>query len=85
MFKVLILVCSAQLAHQDCGTGNATDVIWGPDAASEITCALSGQAYVAETAIANGIGDNRYLKVVCIRQTEMPMDPAGRARSEVDN
>jgi len=67
MFKVLILICSAQLAPQDCQKDNAVDVIWGPDATNEITCAFTGQAYVADTAIGSGIGRDQYLKVQCVR------------------
>lgn len=67
MFKVLILVCAAQVAPQDCQMDNAADVIWGPDAANEMTCAHDGQAYIADTAIAAGIGQDHYVKVQCVR------------------
>jgi len=65
MFKVLILVCSIGLAPQDCGRSNAIDVIVGPTASNELVCGLSGQAYVAGTAIAPTEGS--YLKIQCMR------------------
>jgi hypothetical protein len=66
MFKVLILVCSINMAPSDCQRHNALDVISGPDAQNEIMCGLYGQAYVADTALV-GRQNNEYVKVTCTR------------------
>jgi hypothetical protein len=66
MFKVLILVCSINLAPADCQRDNALDVITGPDAQNEMMCGFYGQAYVADTALV-GRRDDEYLKVTCTR------------------
>jgi hypothetical protein len=87
MFKVLILVCSAHLAPQDCQTDNAGDVIWGPDATNAITCAFTGQAYIADTAVAAGIGRDQYVKVQCIRpptKETVETDPDAAKVSRLD-
>ena len=66
MFKVLILVCSINLAPSECQLDNALDVINGPEAQNEMMCGFYGQAYVASTAIP-GRGDGEYVKVKCTR------------------
>lgn len=50
MFKVLILVCSVNLAPAECQINTALDVINGPEAQNELMCGFHGQAYIAETA-----------------------------------
>ena len=84
MFKVLILVCSVQFAPQDCQKDNAIDVIWGPDATNEMTCAFTGQAYIADTAVGTGVGRDEYVKVQCIRQVEAHIDQAVAPPGEID-
>jgi hypothetical protein len=66
MFKVLILVCSTALSPAECKVDTAAAVIKGPDAPNELMCGLNGQAYVAETAIAQKREDE-YVKVTCSR------------------
>ena len=66
MFKVLILVCSTALSPTECKVDTAVAVINGPDAPNELMCGLNGQAYVAETAIAEKHEDE-YVKVTCSR------------------
>lgn len=66
MFKVLILVCSTSLSPAECKVDTAAAVINGPDAPNELMCGLNGQAYVAETAIAQQHEDE-YVKVTCSR------------------
>lgn len=68
MFKVLILVCSTTLSPADCKVDTAAAVINGPEAPNELMCGLNGQAYVAETAIAEKHEDE-YVKVTCARTT----------------
>ena len=65
MFKVLILVCSVNLAPADCQTDTALDVIDGPEAANQSVCGLYGQAYIADTALGTKLPDNEYVKVKC--------------------
>jgi hypothetical protein len=65
MFKVLILICSVNVSPQDCQPQTAADVITGPIVSSELSCGLSGQAYVADTAIRPT--GREYLKVQCSR------------------
>ena len=87
MFKVLILVCSVQFAPQDCQVDTAYDVIPGPDAANEMTCAFTGQAYIADTAIGTTLGPDQYVKVQCIRPQAMEAvgaDPEGAKLSRLD-
>jgi len=82
MLKVLILICSAQVAAPNCQADNAIDVIWGPDATNEITCAFTGQAYVAATPLA--VGPDQYVKVQCMRRVEAVIDQAAVPPGEVD-
>ena len=74
MFKVLILVCSINLAPQDCKRDNAIDVIVGPIASNELTCGFSAQAYIANTALAPT--DGNYLKIRCMRPAEASLPEA---------
>jgi hypothetical protein len=67
MFKVLILICSLNVAPGDCQTNTAIDVISGPEAANQSLCGLYGQAYIADTALGIQRHDNEYVKVRCTR------------------
>jgi hypothetical protein len=64
-FIVMILVCSAGIAIADCSPDTATDVTYGPEAGSVFECGFAGQALIASTALAPGLGKDQYLKVVC--------------------
>jgi hypothetical protein len=66
MIKVLVLVCNASLAPQDCTPQNAIDVIKAPDANNEVMCAMQAQAYMAQTSLSRR-RDRAYLKIVCRR------------------
>lgn len=66
MYKVLILVCSINLAPADCQIETATAVTNAPDAPNEVMCGLHGQAYLANTAFI-GERDYRYVKIKCTR------------------
>lgn len=66
MFKVLILVCSATLSPAECQADTAVAVIDGPEAPNEVMCGLNGQAYLANTALAEKHEDE-YVKVKCSR------------------
>lgn len=66
MFKVLILICSAALSREQCQADTAVAVINGPEAPNEVMCGLHGQAYLANTALAEKHEDE-YVKVKCSR------------------
>jgi hypothetical protein len=69
MLTALVLVCSLS-ATPDLGTcnrNNALDVMRLPDQfASSASCAMQGQAYVAQTAIGRNLTDKETVKVICI-------------------
>jgi hypothetical protein len=65
MFKMLILICSMNLAPSDCQVNTAISVINGPDAPDPEMCGFAGQAYIAQTALGEQRHDNEYLKVKC--------------------
>ena len=75
MFKVLILVCSMNLAPQDCEMKNAIHVIAGPMVSSELSCRRSAQTLI-RTAVAPT--DAEYVKIQCKRlsSTEAGADPS---------
>jgi hypothetical protein len=76
MFKVLILVCSMNLAPQDCEMKNAIHVIAGPMVSSELSCRRSAQTLIFRTAVAPT--DAEYVKIQCKRlsSTEAGADPS---------
>jgi len=76
MFKILILVCSINLAPQDCEIKNAIHVIAGPMASSELSCRRSAQALLAGTAVVST--DEQYVKIQCKRRssTKAATDPS---------
>jgi hypothetical protein len=70
MLTALILICSATLAPdlQDCTRDNATAVMRAPaEFASPLTCFMHGQAYLAESSVAQELGDDDRIKIVCAR------------------
>jgi hypothetical protein len=75
MLTALILICSITATPDvhDCTPSNARVVMRVPaEFASPVTCALHGQAYLAETVIGRSLGADDRLKVVCA-----PWDSAG--------
>jgi hypothetical protein len=69
MFQILILVCSVGIAPADCQPETAVDVIKGPSAASEMTCGLHGQAYIAQTSL-RPRSAGEYVKIKCLHPAE---------------
>jgi hypothetical protein len=67
MFKILILICSVNLAPGDCQVNTALDVIDGPEAYSQALCGMHGQAFIADTALGVRHRDDEYVKVRCTR------------------
>jgi hypothetical protein len=71
MLTALVLVCSIAATPdlRDCDTDNARIVMRVPQAyASPVTCAMHGQAYLAETAVGRALNENDRVKIVCMRQ-----------------
>ena len=83
MLTALILVCSALATPDlaDCSEKNARVVMVVPEQfQSPITCAMHGQAYVAETAIGRDLAATDRIKVVCTHQ-EPQQPPVANAPS----
>ena len=73
MLTALVLVCSiaATPNPRDCDASNARVIMRVPEAyTSPATCAMQGQAYLAETAIGRSLGSNDRVKVVCMLQSQ---------------
>ena len=71
MLTALVLVCSISLTAdlRDCDASNARIVMRVPEAyTNPVTCAMHGQAYLAETAVGRAISQDDRVKVVCMRQ-----------------
>ena len=70
MLTALVLICSVTVTPdlRDCTRENATALMRAPaEFGNPATCLMHGQAYVAETAIGQELGDNDGVKVVCAR------------------
>ena len=83
MLTALILICSVLATPDlaDCSEANARVVMVVPEHfQSPITCAMHGQAYVAETAIGRDLAVTDRIKVVCTHRE--PQEPSiAKARS----
>jgi hypothetical protein len=70
MLTALVLICSiaATPDPRDCTRANAASVMRVPaEFSNPVTCFMHGQAYLAETAIGQEIGQNERVKVICTR------------------
>ena len=65
MMKSLILICALGLARPDCTTETAIAVVQGPDSGGLAQCGFVSQAYLADTAMANYLDGEHYLKILC--------------------
>ncbi|MGI9494264.1 MAG: hypothetical protein ACR2QF_17875 [Geminicoccaceae bacterium] len=65
MMKTVILICALGMARPDCSTETAITVVQGPDATGLASCGFIGQAYLAETALADYLDGEHYLKILC--------------------
>ena len=65
MFKVILLVCAANITPGDCKADTALYLLNGPDASNEVMCGMQSQAYLAQTWIGQSLTDGEYLKIVC--------------------
>ena len=76
MLTALVLICSVLATPDlaDCSEKNARVVMVVPEQfQSSITCAMHGQAYVAETAIGRELAETDRIKVVCTHRA--PQEP----------
>jgi Protein of unknown function (DUF1194) len=76
MLTALVLICSVVATPDlaDCSEKNARVVMVVPEQfQSPITCAMHGQAYVAETAIGRDLAETDRVKVVCTHRE--PQEP----------
>ncbi len=64
MFKVLILICAANLDHAACTPKTAVDVVRGPLAKTITQCIQESQTTLAQTSLAPETG-KQYMKIVC--------------------
>lgn len=65
MMKTVILICALGIARPDCSIDTAMSVIQGPDATNLASCGFLGQAFIADTAFADYVRDDHYLKILC--------------------
>jgi hypothetical protein len=69
LLTALVLVCSLAATPDlaACNPNNAVDVMRAPEEfSSPVTCALHGQAYLAQTAIGRDLDNKEAVKVVCV-------------------
>lgn len=70
MLTALILICSTAMTPdiRDCTRDNASDVMRVPtEFANPMTCFLHGQAFLAETSLAQDLRETDRIKIVCAR------------------
>ena len=87
MLTALVLICSILDTPnlRDCDETNARVVMVAPEAfASPITCAMHGQAYIAETAVGQNLADSDRIKIVCRQQRPSEPSIAERDREAFD-
>jgi len=83
MLTALILICSVSVTPdlRDCTSDNALDVMRTPiQQSNPATCFLHGQAYLAQTSIAQDLRETDRVKIVCARSTSV----AAKAKSAAD-
>lgn len=76
MLDAVILVCTLLVTPNlgDCDETNARAVMLSPEEfASPVTCALHGQALVAETSIGRNLGESDRIKVICRPHRSSPI------------
>jgi hypothetical protein len=62
----IILICSLSTLLHDCTRATALDVLATPaESALPLTCLMLAQQYLAHSAIAEGLYDGSYLKIMC--------------------
>jgi hypothetical protein len=74
MLTALVLICSMSVTPdiRDCTRDNAVDVMRVPaEYASPVSCFVRGQAFLAETSLAQDLGEKDRIKIVCARSTSI--------------
>jgi hypothetical protein len=74
MLTALVLICSVSVTPdlRDCTRENAVDVMLTPiEHGNPATCFLHGQAYLAQTSIAEDLRETDRVKIVCARSTSV--------------
>ena len=74
MLKALVLICSLTATPdlRDCSLDNATSMIRVPEEfGNPAMCFMHGQAYLAYTAIAEDLGQDDRVKVICARREKV--------------
>ena len=66
MLKAVLLICALDVAPADCLPDSALDMIAGPETGDMAACGLHAQAFLAQSALAQGMGEGEYLKIVCM-------------------
>ena len=72
MLTALVLICSVSVTPdiRDCTNENAVDVMRLPvETSNPATCFLHGQAYLAQSSIAEDLRASDRIKIVCARST----------------
>lgn len=81
LLTALILVCSVLVTPdlRECDETNARIVMLVPgEFASPVTCAMHGQAYIAQTVIGENLASSDRVKVVC--RSQPPSEPPSAER-----
>jgi hypothetical protein len=84
MLTALVLVCSLAATPElgACNRDNALDVMRVPEQfGSPATCAMEGQAYLAQTAIGSNLTNREAVKVVCVPSASIDVAPIRSAQS----
>jgi hypothetical protein len=76
----VVLICSANIAVENCSVDTATDVTYGEAASTVFECLASGQALIASTALGPRLGKDQYLKIICADPKHIPT--AGKPSAE---
>jgi hypothetical protein len=87
LLTALVLVCSVLVTPnlRDCDEANARVVMLVPaEFANPVTCAMHGQAYLAETAIGRSLVESDRIKVVCRPRQSSEPSIAERNREQLD-
>jgi hypothetical protein len=74
MLTALVLICSISVTPdiRDCTRMNALDVMRVPaEYASPVSCFVRGQAFLAETSLAQDLGEAQRIKIVCATSTSV--------------
>ncbi len=83
MLKAVLLVCALNVPPGECRPETALDVVVGPEVGNVTACGLHGQAYFAQSALAQGLTGREYLKVICVA-ADAPAGPVpGRSDAPV--